>query len=40
MEEVKKDELFEVQATVSIKDVKDVAEVKEIKEEDVNYAKR
>jgi hypothetical protein len=40
MEEVKKDELFEVQATVSIKDVKEVAEVKEIKEEDVNYAKR
>ena len=40
MEEVKKDELFEVQATVSIKDVKEVAEVKEIKEEDNNYAKR
>jgi hypothetical protein len=40
MEEVKKDELFEVQATVSIKDVKEVAEVKEIKEEDKNYAKR
>ena len=40
MKEVKKDELFEVQATVSIKDVKEVAEVKEIKEEDVNYAKR
>ena len=40
MEEVKKDELFEVQATVSIKDVKEVAEVKEIKEEDDNYAKR
>ena len=39
MEEVKKDELFEVQATVSIKDVKEVAEVKEIKEEDNNYAK-
>jgi hypothetical protein len=40
MEEVKKDELFEVQATVSIKEVKEVADVKEIKEEDVNYAKR
>ena len=40
MEEVKKDELFEVQATVSIKDVKEVAEVKEIKEGDDNYAKR
>jgi len=40
MKEVKKDELFEVQATVSIKDVKEVAEVKEIKEEDDNYAKR
>ena len=40
MKEVKKDELFEVQATVSIKDVKEVAEVKEIKEKDVNYAKR
>jgi hypothetical protein len=39
MKEVKKDELFEVQATVSIKDVKEVAEVKEIKEEDNNYAK-
>ena len=39
MEEVKKDELFEVQATVSIKDVKEVAEIKEIKEEDNNYAK-
>ena len=38
--EVNKDELFEVQATVSIKDVKEVAEVKEIKEKDVNYAKR
>jgi len=40
MEEVKKDELFEVQATVSIKEVKEVADVKEIKEEDNNYAKR
>ena len=40
MEEVKQEYLFEVQATVSIKDVKEVAEVKEIKEEDVNYAKR
>ena len=40
MEEVKKDELFEVQTTVSIKDVKEVADVKEIKEEDNNYAKR
>jgi hypothetical protein len=39
MEEVKKDELFEVQATVSIKEVKEVADVKEIKEEDNNYAK-
>jgi hypothetical protein len=39
MEEVKKDELFEVKATVSIKDVKEVAEVKEIKLEDKNYAK-
>ena len=39
MKEVKKDELFEVQATVSIKDVKEVADVKEIKEEDNNYAK-
>lgn len=39
MEEVKKDELFEVQATVSIKDVKEVAEVKEIKEDVKNYAK-
>ena len=39
MKEVKKDELFEVQATVSIKDVKEVAEIKEIKEEDNNYAK-
>ena len=40
MEEVKKEDLFDVQATVNIKDVKEVAEVKEIKEEDVNYAKR
>ena len=40
MEEVKKDELFEVQATVSIKEVKEVADVKEIKEDDNNYAKR
>lgn len=40
MEEVKKDELFEVQATVSIKDVKKVADIKEIKLEDKNYAKR
>jgi len=39
MEEVKKDELFEAQATVSIKDVKEVADIKEIKEEDKNYAK-
>lgn len=39
MKEVKKDELFEVQATVSIKEVKEVADVKEIKEEDNNYAK-
>jgi hypothetical protein len=39
MEEVKKDELFEVQATVSIKDVKEVADVKEIKEDVKNYAK-
>lgn len=38
--EVNKDELFEVQATVSIKDVKEVADVKEIKDEDKNYAKR
>lgn len=40
MEEVKQEDLFEVQATVNIKDVKEVAEVKEIKEEDDNYAKR
>lgn len=38
MEEIK-DELFEVQSTVSIKDVKEVANIKEIKEEDKDYAK-
>lgn len=38
MEKIK-DELFEVQATVSIKDVKEVANIKEIEEEDKDYAK-
>ena len=39
MEEVKKEDVFEVQATVSIKDVKEVADVKEIKDDVKNYAK-
>ena len=38
-EEVKQEDLFEVQATVSINDVKEVAEVKEIKEDNDDYAK-